>query len=120
MIDEALGRAIAQQMYQQWIGPELEARTRAGTLPADFQIERCLILMPKNTKPIIEFNGDVILRAKVKVPADRQPKAGDIARLDDIEYIERVYPPEVDGVRVAFFYAQWVGGKFEVFFDLSP
>ncbi len=120
MIDEALGRAIVRQMHQHWIGPELEARTCAGTLPADFQIKRCLIRMPKNAKPIVEFNEEVTLRAKVKVPEDRQPKAGDIARLDDIEYIERVYPPEVDGIRVAFFSAQWLCGKFGVFFDLSP
>lgn len=120
MIDESLGRAIVQQMHQHWIGPELEARTRAGILPVDFQIKRCLVRLPKNAKPIVEFNEEVTLRARVKVPEDRQPTAGDIARLDDIEYVERVYPPEVDGVRVGFFYAQWVGGKFGVFFDLSP
>lgn len=120
MIDEALGQAIVQQMYQHWIGPELEARTRAGTLPPDFQIKRCLIRLPKDAKPIVEFNEEVRLCAKVKVPNDCDPKAGDFARLDDIEYVERVYPPEVDGIRVGFFYAQWVGGKFNVFFDLSP
>jgi hypothetical protein len=85
MIDEPLGRAIVQQMHQHWIGPELEARSLAGTLPADFQIKRCLIRLPKNAKPIVEFNEEITLRAKVKVPEDRHPKAGDIARLDDIE-----------------------------------
>jgi hypothetical protein len=120
MIDEATGQAIVRQMHQHWIGPELEARARAGTLPADFQIRRCLIRLPRNAKPIVEFNEEVTLRARVKVPADCEPKAGDIARLDDVEYVERVYPPEAGGVRVAFFYAQWVDGKFGVFFDFTP
>lgn len=120
MIDEALGKAIVQQMHQHWIGPELEARTRAGNLPPDFQIRRCLIRLPRSAKPIVEFNEEVTLRAKVKVPDGCEPQLGDIARLDNIEHVERVYPPEVDGVRVAFFYAHWVGGKFGVFFDLTP
>src|SRR5262245_4798622 len=109
MIDEELGKGIAQQMHQHWIGPELEVRAKAGKLPPDFQIRRCLIRLPKNAMPIVEFNEEVVLRAKVKVPDECDPKPGDTAYLGDIEYVERVYPPEVDGVRVAFFYAQWVG-----------
>ncbi|QEL14826.1 hypothetical protein [Limnoglobus roseus] len=121
MIDEALGKAITQQMHQHWIGPELEARARAGGLPADFQIRRCLVRLPVNAKAIVEFNDEIVLIAKAKVPPlTREVKKGEIVRLEDIEHIERVYPPEVDGVRVAFFYAHWVGGKFTVFFDLSP
>ncbi len=121
MIDEETGKAIVRQMQQHWIGPELERRSKAGTLPPDFQVRRCLIRLPMNAKPIVEFNEEVVLTVKAKVPPlTREVKAGDIARLDDIEYIERVYPPEVDGTRVAFFYAHWQGGKFSVFFDFSP
>jgi hypothetical protein len=120
MIDEATGQAITQQMHQHWIGPELEARIRAGTLAADFQIRRCLIKLPQGSKPIVEFNAEVKLRAKVKLPGHCKPEAGDVASLDDIEYIERVYPPEVGGVRVAFCYAHWVNGQFAVFFDFTP
>lgn len=121
MIDEATGRAIMQQMNQHWISPELERRSKAGTLPPDFQIKRCLIRLPVNAKPIVEFNEEVVLTARAKVPPlTREVTAGDIALLDDIEYIERVYPPEVDGARVAFFYAHWVDGKYSIFFDLTP
>lgn len=120
MIDKSLGEAIVRQMHQHWIGPELDARNRLSTLPAEFQIRRCLIRLPKNASPIVQFNDEFSLSAKVKVAAGRHPVAGDTAWLDDIEYVERVYPPEVNGVRVAFFYAQYASGKFIVFFDFSP
>lgn len=120
MIDEEASKAIVRQMHQHWIGPELDARAKAGSLPQDFRITRSLIRLPKNGKPIVEFNEEVSLSARVKVPDDCEPTAGDTACLDNIEYVDRVYPPEVDGVRVAFFYAQWVGGKYAVFFDLTP
>jgi hypothetical protein len=70
MIDEATGQAIVRQMHHHWIGPELEARARAGHLPTDFQIRRCLIRLPTNAKPIVEFNEEVTLRARAKVPGD--------------------------------------------------
>src|SRR5689334_13166656 len=117
MIDEDAGKTIVQQMHQYWIGPELDARTKAGKLPPDFKIRRCLIRLPNNAKPIVEFNEEVSLSARVKVPDDCEPKVGDIIFLDNVEYVDRVYPPKVDGNRVAFFYAQWVGGKYAVFFD---
>ena len=120
MIDKSLGNAIAGQMYHHWIGPELEARARVGTLPLDFQMKQCLIRLPSNSRPIVEFNEEVALKAKVKVADDCEPKVGDTARLDNIQYVERIYPPEIDGKRVAFIYARWVGGEYSVFFDLSP
>jgi hypothetical protein len=120
MIDAETARAISQQMYQHWIGPELEARSKAGTLPVDFDIKRCLIRLPVGSPPIVEFNEEVKLSARVKVPDDREVKVGDPAYLHDIERIERVEPPDVDGVRVAFFYAHRIGGMYTVFFDLTP
>ena len=120
MIDEGMGSCILHQMYQNWIIPELEARVGANTLPPDFQIKRCLIRLPKNAPPIVQFNEETTLTARVKVPIDRDVKIGDDAWLEDIEYLERVQPPELNGVRVAFFYAHWVNGRYSVFCDLRP
>src|SRR5947209_2309993 len=109
MLDAEMGKAITQQMSQHWIGPELEARAKAGTLPSDFQIKRCLIRLPIGSPPIVEFNEEVKLSVRVKVPDGREVKVGEAAYLHDIERIEGVDAPEVDGVRVAFFYAHLVG-----------
>jgi len=70
-------------MNQLWIAPELEARRKAGKLPPDFQIRRCLIRLPRSAKPIVEFNEEVTLTARVKVPDGREVNSGGIAYLED-------------------------------------
>ena len=102
MIEEATGNGILQQMYQHWIGPELESRAKSGRLPVDFQFRSCLVRLPANAKPIVQFNEEVTLRVRAKVSNDCNPVIGDIAHLEHVEYIDYAYCPEVDGVCVGF------------------
>jgi hypothetical protein len=120
MMDEAIARAILEQMEANYIVPELEVREREGRLPSGFKLKKCLVRLPMNRPPIVEFNQEIKLQAKVKVPAGIKIARGDPVTLEQVECIDSVSPPEVDGVRVAFFYAHFLGGQLVTFFDLRP
>ncbi len=120
MFSEEFSQNFSRQMSELWIQPELEARRAAGLIPADFVLQRCLILLPPNAKPVVQFNDEIVWRVKAKLPEGRVASSGDLLNLQDVERIETVAPPTFLGQRVAFVYAHWVNGTFHVFFDLVP
>jgi hypothetical protein len=120
MMPEEAIKGFTEQIHSLWIGPELEKRTKAGQLPAGFQIYRCLIRMPQDAPALVEFNQEVRWVAKVKVPGGRELQVGEPAYLHDVERIEDVEPPKVGGVRVAFIYLFWDGTRYEIVFDFTP
>jgi hypothetical protein len=120
MMSEEAAAGFARQIHELWVGPELEKRQKAGTLPAGFHIAKVLIRMPQDAPPIVEFNEEIGWEAKVKVPDGREIRPGEPAYLHDVERIESVEPPKVGGVRVAFVYLFWNGTGHQIIFDFTP
>ena len=120
MLDEAGVQTFVQELNRLWIGPEIEKRTREGKLPHDFKLWRCLIRLPKGQSPIVEFNHEIHWEARVKVSDGREFQVGEVTFLDDMEKIEGVKPPMVNGVPVAFVFAWWCGHNFSIIFDFTP
>ncbi|MFH1690691.1 MAG: hypothetical protein ABIE42_10730 [Candidatus Eisenbacteria bacterium] len=117
-----MGKTFFEQVHQLWIEPEICRRREAGKLPDAFQIRRCLILLPPEASPVVLLNDEIGWRAKVKFPEARTTKVGEPISLGDIERIEDVSPPEIDGKRVAFIYVYWTGkgGEYKILFDSTP
>ena len=121
MLDEEGAKNLFEQLNTMWIEPELLRRRQNGTLPDDFQIFRFLIRLPKDHPPIVEFNDEIGWIAKVKAaPRALNGIIGKPVFLHDIQEIETVGPPEVEGQRVAFFYCYWDGFNYKMFLDLTP
>ena len=119
-MDKQASDNFFQQLDSLWIKPEIERRTLAQTLPADFKIYRCLIKMPHGKEPIVEFNDEIVLTAKFEAAPGENIQAGNPVFLHQVKKIESVKPPEVDGVRVAFVYLYWNGNHYETIFDFTP
>lgn len=117
---DALAQGFFRQMQEHWIQPELDKRLAAGTVTPDFVVKQCLVRLPKDVSPIVEFNEEVSIHAIVKVPDEVNPAAGDSAHLDQIERIVRIDPPLYNGQRVAWACLLTLHGKPEMFIDLSP
>ena len=113
-------RNLLVQAHELWIGPELESRRAAGDLPPDFRLFRCLIRLPQSSPPIVEFNEEISWITKVKLPEPLAVKHGDPIYLENIERIESVEPPKVDGARVAFVYLSREGRDWQLVFDSMP
>ena len=120
MLNEAATKNLFDDVHETWIGPEVERRRTAGKLPQDFAIRRCLIRLPDDSVPIVEFNEEICWDALAKIPEGTQPKVGDPLLLTQVERIETVLPPTVDGKRVAFFYLFWTGISWDLIFDANP
>ena len=122
--DEKLDEQASQRMFHQthsiWVEPELRRRRERGELPLDFQIRRCLILFPQEKAPIVHFNEEVPWDGFVKLTPSAKLEPGDSVFLSQVERIENVNPPEVDGKRVAFIYLypSWQGWK--LVWDATP
>ena len=111
---------LFEQSLKLWIEPEIAKRKRENKLPSDFKIDQCLIRLPQNSPPIVEFNQEGGLIARVKVRDPESIKKGDPVYLHQIERIETVEPPTVNGEKVAFIYLKWTGKSYQIIFDFAP
>src|SRR4051812_14079612 len=108
-------------MYQRYIPPEIERRRAEGNLPADFAIMTCLIRLPKDQTPIIEFNGEFGWEVKSpKLAPGVVMEAGHLVLLRDVDKVGDVIPPTCNGCRVAFLFFYWNGRGYEYVYDASP
>lgn len=120
MLDEQGTKNFFDQATKLWVQPELERRRQAGTISPDFRVSRCLIRLPTDKPPIVEFNEEVHWLTEVE-RADSVPlEAGDAIYVHQVRRISAVAPPEVDGKRVAFVYIFHSGRSLNSIFDFSP
>jgi hypothetical protein len=119
-VDQTATENLFRQTQELWIDPEFERRRAEGRIGDDFVLEQCLIKLPGNQPPIVLFNDEVRLEATVKLPDTRSVKKGDPLGLSEIERIESVRRPEVDGIPVAYLYLLRAGNTFNILFDFTP
>jgi len=117
--EKAVGN-LFEQVYKLWIQPELSRRGEAGTLPKDFRISRCLIRLPRNRAPIVEFNEEIGWIVSAKKPPGTAFDKGQVVFVHEIVEITAVIPPTVDGRRVAFVYLFRTGNEWQIVFDFTP
>jgi hypothetical protein len=120
MLNEQGKQNAMKQIHDMWIAPEVERRRAAGLLPDDFKIRTCLIKLPHDKPPIIEFNEQVGWRAEPRMATGVSLTHGEAVYLHEIAGIETVEPPEVDGERVAFVFLFWTGMDYSALFDFTP
>lgn len=120
MSEQEVGNRLMEQAHTLWIAPEVERRRQAGKLPKEFRIHRCLILLPHDKPPIIRFNDEIGWSARVKYAPGLAVKEGQEIYRHDLQEIETVHPPEVDGRRVAFIYVYKAEKGYSIVFDFSP
>jgi hypothetical protein len=111
---------LFEQIHERWVQPEITKRQATAQLGADFKIRRCLIKLPQGQDPIVEFNEEISWLATVRKPKDLGFNAGDPVFLSQIERVETVEPPTVDGKRVSFFYVYFSGVGWQIVFDCTP
>ncbi len=111
-----------QQAEDMWIKPELEKRKKNDQLPENFVISACLIKLPKDSDPIVQFNDEIGWKMKLQLSKPRKMEKGDLLYINEIISIDKVWAPEVNGKRVAFVYLYPTGEPktFEVLFDFTP
>jgi hypothetical protein len=107
------------QIQTIWVMPEIERRQREGKLPTEFRIRRCLIKMPVGQPPIVEFNEEIHWLALVRKPVGIAFAKDDPIFISQIEQVETVNRPEVNGKPVAFIYIYSTGTSWKVVFDSS-
>jgi hypothetical protein len=116
-----MGQEILKQALALWIGPELKRRKQLGVLPSGFKLSNCLIRLPQDQPPIIEFNGEIQMTLWIQfAPGTTSIKKGEDIFLHEIKRIAAVDPPKVNGQRVAFVYIRNSGYAFQLIFDFSP
>ncbi len=118
MIDKKGAQNLLDQIKKIWIEPELSRRQHAKSLPENFMIFGCLIKLPKDRPPIIEFNDEIRWIASVKIC--RPIEKGMEVYIHDVREICAVSPPEVNGQRVAFVHLFWTGHAYQIVFDFTP
>lgn len=124
MLNEQERQLFWQTIHRQWIQPELDKRFGTTGLPSNFKIHECLILLPKDRAPIVQFNkefGWLVENPKLA----RGKKLADMdfyqpIYLTEIAVIDNVLPPMIDGERVAFIYLYWSGHGYISFSDFRP
>ena len=120
MLDREAAGVFFKQINEMWIEQEVEKRRKSGALPEKFSIKQCLIRLPSDKPPIVEFNEEIGFEAMVRPAGGKEFVKGENVYLHDVQSIETVQPPQVDGQRVAFVYLFWNGKNYSIVFDFSP
>lgn len=119
-IDDETGNNFLKEINDFWIVPELERRRKINSLPKDFKIYRCMIRLPIGEKAIIQFNDEISLVAKMKLPPKKSVSKGDPIYLHEVGSIEDVERPKHNGIDVAFVFLYYDGMNYKVIFDFTP
>ena len=117
--DEKVGSNLFNQVMKLWIEPEISKRKQKGILPENFKIHRCLIRLPQDGNPIVEFNNEVRFKAMAKFAPGTFKKKGELVYVHEIKEIGKVLPPEVEGKRVDFVYICSTDYGYQIFFDFT-
>jgi len=116
---EAASRSFTD-VHKVWVAPEWQRRVDRGELPEGYRIRRCLILLPRGRDPIVKFNEEISWEGVAELSYPETRKIGDPVYLSDIDRVDTVVPPTVDGVRVAFVYLFLIGRNWKMVFDATP
>lgn len=82
------GDAIFRQALDLWINPEIERRKHAGTLPANFCLQRAQVVMNVDQPLQVRLNEEI--KAIVRVRVKKAINKGEPVYLSDIDEIESV------------------------------
>ena len=75
---------------------------------------------PQRCTPIVEFNEEISWTVKPKPVDGVEIKDGQPVLLQEVQYIETVYPPTHDDERVGFVFLFWNGVGWRIIFELAP
>lgn len=103
-----------------YVQPEVERRRQSGQLLDDFKIRQFRILMPKEREAIVQFNDEIDWIAEAKRGDGQEFTENAAVYIYELDRIESVEPPKVDGQRVAFIFFGWDGTQYRGCFDFSP
>ena len=119
MLDQAGIQTLFDDVHRLWVEPELVRRREKSSITDNFRIRGCLIRLPVGSDPIVEFNDEIVWEVKVTTAKGIEFKRGDPVYLSQVDHIEGVEPPKVDGVIVPFFFLFWSGKVWRIIFDAS-
>ncbi len=125
MYDKEKSQQLVHQIMSRWIEPELQARLEVNKLPIDFKMYRCLIKLPKSSKPIVQFNYEIDLEVELELSDPKSMKTGDKVYLHQVKEIKSVKLPELNGKPIAFIYLYYRGmaskteAKYNIVFDFT-
>lgn len=121
MLDQAGAQNFFSHLHELWIQPEIDRRKTEDRFPDGFQIRECLIRLPKDGSPIVEFNDEFGWKTESpELAPGIQMEIGKPIYLHNLIRIGKVLPPMVNNERVAFVYLYWDGWAYSAVFDFSP
>lgn len=121
MLDNQAAQNFFKHTHELWIQPEIERRRSEGILPDNFQIRECLIRLPQDKPPIVEFNDEFGWEMEFpELAPGVKMEPGKVINRDDLIDLGRILPPTVDEKRVAFVYLYWDGFSYRSVFSFSP
>jgi hypothetical protein len=100
--------------------PELSSRKAAVKLPEEFKVFECLIRLPENSNPIIEFNDEIGWEAEPLLVSGNNLVVGQPYFAHDVVGLKKILPPKVEDKYVAYIYFFWNGYNFVLLEDNTP
>lgn len=120
MLDAEGAKNVWQWVDTTYIQPEAARRRLSGEISEEFKLYQFRVLMPTGQAAIVQFNEEVHWIAKAKRGDNKEFVPNTDVFIYELDRIESVEPPEVDGQRVAFIFFGWDGQQYKGFFDFTP
>lgn len=107
-------------IHSTYIQPEVNKRLLAGQVTGNFVVRECLIRLPREAEPIIEFNDEIGWLAKPVLAEGNETILGKPYYAHEVVRFSKVFPPKVNGSYVEYVYLFWDGYKYCLLEDRSP
>jgi hypothetical protein len=120
VLDDVGRQNLFDSIHRIWIAPELKRREELGILRSDLKISSCLIRLPRNQSPIVEFNNEISWTVETIPVSEAGFTEGQLVRLADVKSIKGVCRPSVNEEPVAYWFLFWNGDGWILIFDSNP
>lgn len=106
-----------QELTHSIIKKETDSLREKGLIDNNYRVLQCLIKLPPNSEPIVEFNDKIkwIMQSNTAHMKENQA-----VYIWDIKKIKNVEFPKYKGLKVAYIFFYYSGFDYSIIFDFSP
>lgn len=106
-----------RQMFNLFIGPEIDRRVAAGSLTTQFNLEKAQIIFDGDKSPQVRLNDEV--RGSMLVKLSKPVEIGDPVTVADVTEIDRLELDIADADCGHFTVIKWAGDNWQMLFDFQ-
>jgi hypothetical protein len=107
-------------VHNTYIQPEIDRRRHSGQLRDTIKVWECLVRLPANDVPIVQFNDEVGWEAESELVDGREVIKDRVYYAHEVLELKKIQPPKIKDEYVSYIYLFWEGYQYILLEDNTP